>query len=146
MPSELFGTSVIFVKVAPGYVEKTLTTLRAKPHVAKAEAVFGRHDIAISVELKFKSRPIGLSTETTPAFSKYSTSTHGRARLVRPFFSTRETRFLLNDDLHRMRRPADLTIQTVTGRPYSDVQHSRCRRSSVASRHQRSLGSRQLES
>ena len=48
MPSELFGTSVIFVKVAPGYVEKTLTTLRAKPHVAKAEAVFGRHDIAIA--------------------------------------------------------------------------------------------------
>src|SRR2546426_10073354 len=48
MPSELFGTSVIFVKVAPGYVEKTLTTLRAKPNVAKAEAVFGRHDIAIA--------------------------------------------------------------------------------------------------
>src|SRR5207247_2855913 len=48
MPSELFGTSVIFVKVAPGYVERTLTTLRAKPHVAKAEAVFGRHDIAIA--------------------------------------------------------------------------------------------------
>src|SRR5207247_2334276 len=48
MPSELFGTSVIFVKVAPGYVERTLTTLRAKPNVAKAEAVFGRHDIAIA--------------------------------------------------------------------------------------------------
>src|SRR5206468_12273565 len=48
MPSELFGTSVIFVKVAPGYVERTLTTLRAKPHVAKAEAVFGCHDIAIA--------------------------------------------------------------------------------------------------
>ena len=48
MPSELFGTSVIFVKVAPGYVERTLTTLRAKPNVTKAEAVFGRHDIAIA--------------------------------------------------------------------------------------------------
>src|SRR2546427_8627099 len=48
MPSELFGTSVIFVKVAPGYVERMLTTLRAKPNVAKAEAVFGRHDIAIA--------------------------------------------------------------------------------------------------
>src|SRR5438132_13722683 len=48
MPSELVGTSVIFVKVAPTYVERTLTTLRAKPHVAKAEAVFGRHDIAIA--------------------------------------------------------------------------------------------------
>src|SRR5207249_2163324 len=48
MPSELFGTSVIFVKVAPTYVERTLTTLRAKPNVAKAEAVFGRHDIAIA--------------------------------------------------------------------------------------------------
>src|SRR2546428_10639576 len=48
MPSELFGTSVIFVKVAPTYVERTLTTLRAKPNVAKAEAAFGRHDIAIA--------------------------------------------------------------------------------------------------
>src|SRR5207249_10821797 len=48
MPSELFGTSVIFVKVAQGYVERTLTTLRAKPNVAKAEAGFGRHDIAIA--------------------------------------------------------------------------------------------------
>src|SRR2546426_10969485 len=48
MPSELFGTSVIFVKVAPTYVERTLTTLRAKSNVTKAEAVFGRHDIAIA--------------------------------------------------------------------------------------------------
>ncbi|TLZ94955.1 MAG: hypothetical protein E6K04_00745 [Methanobacteriota archaeon] len=48
MPSELVGTSVIFVKVAPTYVERTLTTLRAKPNVSKAEAVFGRHDIAIA--------------------------------------------------------------------------------------------------
>jgi DNA-binding Lrp family transcriptional regulator len=48
MPGELVGRSVIFVKVAPGYVERTLTTLRAKPNVAKAEAVFGRHDIAVS--------------------------------------------------------------------------------------------------
>src|SRR6266545_242937 len=37
MPSELFGTSVIFVKVAPGYVERTLTTLRAKPNVTKTD-------------------------------------------------------------------------------------------------------------
>src|SRR5216117_3507390 len=48
MPNELVGTSVIFVKVAPTYVERTLTTLRAKPNVSKAEAVFGRHDIAIA--------------------------------------------------------------------------------------------------
>jgi hypothetical protein len=48
MPSELVGRSVIFVKVAPGYAERTLTSLRAKPNVAKAEAVFGRHDIAIA--------------------------------------------------------------------------------------------------
>ena len=48
MPSELVGTSVIFVRVAPTYVERTLTTLRAKPNVSKAEAVFGRHDIAIA--------------------------------------------------------------------------------------------------
>src|SRR5437879_8681088 len=48
MPSELFRTSVIFVKVAPTYVERTLTTLRAKSNVTKAEAVFGRHDIAIA--------------------------------------------------------------------------------------------------
>ena len=48
MPSELFGTSVIFVKVAPTYVERTLTALRAKSNVTKAESVFGRHDIAIA--------------------------------------------------------------------------------------------------
>src|SRR3972149_3097431 len=48
MPSELVGRSVIFVKVAPGYVERTLTSLRAKPNVTKAEAVFGRHDIAVA--------------------------------------------------------------------------------------------------
>src|SRR5439155_26531563 len=41
-------TSVIFVKVTTTCVERTLTTLRAKPNVAKAEAVFGRHDIAIA--------------------------------------------------------------------------------------------------
>src|SRR5436305_13152432 len=48
MPSELFGTSVIFVKVAPTYVERTVTALRAKSNVTKAESVFGRHDIAIA--------------------------------------------------------------------------------------------------
>src|SRR5256886_15611665 len=48
MPSELFGTSVIFVRVAPTYVERTLTPLRAKPNVRKPEAVFGRHDNAIA--------------------------------------------------------------------------------------------------
>src|SRR5205823_2132967 len=48
MPSELVGRSVIFVKVAPGFAERTLTSLRAKPSVARAEAVFGRHDIAIA--------------------------------------------------------------------------------------------------
>jgi len=46
--TELSGTSVIFVKVAPGYVERTLTTLRGKPGVASAEAVFGQHDIAVA--------------------------------------------------------------------------------------------------
>src|SRR3990172_3649785 len=30
MQTEFSGTSVIFVKVAPGYVERTLTTLRGK--------------------------------------------------------------------------------------------------------------------
>src|SRR5256714_14946105 len=48
MPSELFGTSVIVVRLAPTYVERTWTTLRAKPNVAKAEAVFGRRGIAIA--------------------------------------------------------------------------------------------------
>jgi len=48
MQTNLSGTSVIFVKVAPGYVERTLTTLRGKPNVASAEAVFGRHDIAVA--------------------------------------------------------------------------------------------------
>src|SRR3972149_197671 len=48
MPSELVGRSVIFVKVAPGYVEKRWTSPGAKPSVMKAEAVFGRHDIAVA--------------------------------------------------------------------------------------------------
>jgi hypothetical protein len=48
MHPELSGTSVIFVKVAPGHVERTLTTLRGKPNVASAEAVLGRHDIAVA--------------------------------------------------------------------------------------------------
>lgn len=48
MQTELSGTSVIFVKVAPGYVERTLTTLRRRPSVTSAEAVFGRHDIAVA--------------------------------------------------------------------------------------------------
>lgn len=48
MQTELSGTSVIFVRVTPGYVEKTLTTLRGKPNVASAEAVLGRHDIAVA--------------------------------------------------------------------------------------------------
>jgi len=48
MQTELSGTSVIFVKVAPGQVERTLTTLRGKPNVASAEAVLGRHDIVVA--------------------------------------------------------------------------------------------------
>jgi len=52
MPNELVGRSVIFVKVAPGYAERTLTSLRAKPNVASAEAVFGRHDIAITTNFR----------------------------------------------------------------------------------------------
>ncbi len=48
MQNNLSGQSVIFVKVAPGYVERTLTTLRGKPNVASAEAVLGRHDIAVA--------------------------------------------------------------------------------------------------
>jgi AsnC-like helix-turn-helix protein len=52
MPSELVGRSVIFVKVAPGYAERTLTSLRSKPSVARAEAVFGRHDIAIATNFR----------------------------------------------------------------------------------------------
>ncbi len=48
MQTELSGASVIFVKVAPGYVERTLTTLRRNSNVTNAEAVFGRHDIAVA--------------------------------------------------------------------------------------------------
>src|SRR2546425_767009 len=48
MQTELSGASVIFVKVAPGYVERTLTTLRRNSNVTSAEAVFGRHDIAVA--------------------------------------------------------------------------------------------------
>src|SRR2546425_12075345 len=48
MQTELSGASVIFVKVAPGYVERTLTTLRRNSNVTSAEAVLGRHDIAVA--------------------------------------------------------------------------------------------------
>src|SRR5438552_7361149 len=40
---------------------------------------------------------------------------HGRARSVRPFFSTRETRLLLNDDLHRWSSLVVLASQLLEG-------------------------------
>jgi len=61
--TELSGTSVIFVKVAPGYVERTLTTLRGKPGVASAEAVFGRHDIAVAGNFRDSDALRGFQSE-----------------------------------------------------------------------------------
>ena len=52
MTTELNGESIIFLKVAPGYVERTLKTIREQPHVTKAEVVLGRHDVAISGSFK----------------------------------------------------------------------------------------------
>ena len=63
MQTELNGTSVIFVKVAPGYVERTLTTLRGKPFVASAEAVFGRHDIAVAGNFRDSDALRGFQSE-----------------------------------------------------------------------------------
>jgi DNA-binding Lrp family transcriptional regulator len=47
MPGELNGESVIFLKVTPGYVEKTISSAKGKPNVTQVEPVFGRHDVAI---------------------------------------------------------------------------------------------------
>src|SRR2546425_12689576 len=63
MQTELSGSSVIFVKVAPGYVERTLTTLRGKPFVASAEAVFGRHDIAVAGNFRDSEALRGFQSE-----------------------------------------------------------------------------------
>jgi len=63
MQTELSGSSVIFVKVAPGYVDRTLTTLRGKPFVASAEAVFGRHDIAVAGNFRDSDALRGFQSE-----------------------------------------------------------------------------------
>ena len=63
MQTELSGQSVIFVKVAPGYVERTLTTLRGKPSVASAEAVLGRHDIAVAGKFRDSDALRGFQSE-----------------------------------------------------------------------------------
>lgn len=63
MQTGLSGTSVIFVKVAPGYVERTLTTLRGKPNVASAEAVLGRHDIAVAANFRDSDALRGFQSE-----------------------------------------------------------------------------------
>ena len=47
MPGELNGESVIFLRVTPGYVEKTISQAKGKPNVTDAEPVLGRHDVAI---------------------------------------------------------------------------------------------------
>ncbi len=52
MTTDLNGESIIFLKVAPGYVERTLKTIREQPHVTKAEAVLGRHDVAVAGSFK----------------------------------------------------------------------------------------------
>jgi DNA-binding Lrp family transcriptional regulator len=53
MTTDLNGNSIILLKVAPGDVERTLKSIREQPHVTKAEAVLGQHDVA--VEASFKS-------------------------------------------------------------------------------------------
>src|SRR5437773_780669 len=84
MPSELVGTSVIFVKVAPTYVERTLTALRAKSNVTKAESVFGRHDIAIAGAFRHTDALRACPACSRPRRSRRSRSTrtmfHGRAQ------------------------------------------------------------------
>jgi uncharacterized protein with GYD domain len=63
MQTELSGASVIFVKVAPGYVESTLTTLRRNTNVTNAEAVFGRHDIAVAGNFRDSEALRGFQSE-----------------------------------------------------------------------------------
>ena len=63
MQTDLSGNSVIFVKVAPGYVERTLTTLRGKPNVASAEGVLGRHDIAVAANFRDSDALRGFQSE-----------------------------------------------------------------------------------
>jgi len=63
MQNDLSGTSVIFVKVTPGHVERTLTTLRGKPNVASAEGVLGRHDIAVSGNFRDSEALRGFQSE-----------------------------------------------------------------------------------
>jgi len=63
METNLSGTSVIFVKVAPGNVERTLTTLRGKPNVASAEGVLGRHDIAVAGNFRDSDALRGFQSE-----------------------------------------------------------------------------------
>lgn len=52
MTTDLNGESLIFLKVTPGQVERTLKTIREQPHVTKAEAVLGRHDVAVAASFK----------------------------------------------------------------------------------------------
>src|SRR5437879_13510089 len=63
MQTELSGASVIFVKVAPGYVERTLTTLRRHSNITSAEAVFGRHDIAVAGNFRNSEALRGFQSE-----------------------------------------------------------------------------------
>ncbi len=52
MTTDLNGESIILLKVMPGQVERTLKTIREQPHVTKAEAVLGRHDVAVAASFK----------------------------------------------------------------------------------------------
>src|SRR3972149_1889594 len=63
MQTDLSGTSVIFVKVTPGHVERTLTTLRGKPNVASAEGVLGRHDIVVAGNFRDSDTLRGFQSE-----------------------------------------------------------------------------------
>jgi len=63
MQTNLTGSSVIFVKVAPGHVERTLTTLRGKPNVTSAEAVLGRHDIVVAGNFRDSDALRGFQSE-----------------------------------------------------------------------------------
>lgn len=52
MTTDLNGDSIIFLKVTPGHVERTLKSLREQPHVTKVEAVLGRHDVAVAASFR----------------------------------------------------------------------------------------------
>lgn len=121
MTTDLNGDSIIFLKVAPGDVERTLKTIREQPHVSKAEAVLGRHDVAVAGSFKttdelqqftarvqamdsvrgFRAYP-GLQNWKTPEKKSHTASAYVLIRSSDPARATSELRKLAG-------------VETVTG-------------------------------